>query len=182
VLDNSGAVQRVGNTTALHRVTLDGTIEGGTIIDTGDGFNFHGGALDHVKYRGDFVSGEQVEIDNGITLTGPNGTGKGTMEIGAGVVGFRGTQTFNNATVTLGTAVGAGELEALNARNATTVTTLTLGSGLTLTTGNINTAFGGDGRIVNRGTIIAATSGGTLTIDPAVFVNDDRFTVDQAKR
>ena len=89
-------------------MTLEGTIKGGTILDTGDGFNFHQGTLDNVKYRGDLVLnipvyGEALTIQDGLVLTGADGTGKGTMEIGAGAVFFRGTQTFNNATVTLGT-------------------------------------------------------------------------------
>jgi hypothetical protein len=190
VLDNSGAVLRAGGITPLQRVTVRGTIEGGTILDNGGGFDFLGGILDNVKYRGTFAldvslpggSGEGVEIDNGITLTGANGTGKGVMEIGAGGgVGFRGTQTINNATITLGTNLGGGTLGALNDPGATTASTLTLGSGLTLVTGAATAELDGNGRIVNRGTIVAATSGGTLTIDPAVFVNDARLTVDQGQ-
>jgi len=188
VLDNSNALFRVGDATSLHRVTLAGTIVGGTLVDTGNGFNFQGGILDHVKYRGDFdlnisfPPGEGVGIENGLTLTGANGTGPGTMEIGNGGVGFLGTQTFNNATITLGTDVGGGSLSASKVADATTQSTLTLGSGITLVTGAASDQIFGDGRIVNRGTIVAATSNGTLTIDSAVFTNDARFTVDQGEK
>ena len=182
-LENNAALLRVDGANALGKVTLAGEIDDGTILDSGAGFTFANGILGHVKYRGTMA----LDTDNarvqiyGITLTGTNGTGKGAIDVtgGSAEVAFYGTQTVSNATITLGADNGSAPatLGAYNIPGATTASTLTLGAGLTVVTGGVDADLTGDGRLVNRGSVIADTVDGTLTITAATFVNANAFIV-----
>jgi hypothetical protein len=95
-------------------VTLDGTIQNAVIADSGSGILFGPGVeLEKVTYQGIFTlqPGNIVEIADGLTLTGPGGTGAGTIDAVAGatmsVLYFLDSETLSNVTIDSG-ASGTG--------------------------------------------------------------------------
>jgi hypothetical protein len=77
------------------------------------------------------------------------------------ILAFQGTQSFNNATINLGSATTAGNL------NNEGAGTLTLGPGVTVQgRGTIGgqVLVGGSGTLINQGTLSANVSGQTLSI------------------
>ncbi len=156
----------LGSTLTLSAGKFDlnsgGTLLGGTI--TGSGLLSHGGTLSGVTNEGTLdlsASGSVLRVTGaGITLTGTGGTGLGDVLLTGGnsYLQFSGTQTLDNATVSIGGTVGAGFLEATG-----TGSTLTLGPSLTLTqTGGAELYASTGDAIVNAGTINAGLTSGTM--------------------
>jgi hypothetical protein len=192
-LTNTGSTLAVGPGAAFAKVVLDGTILGGTVTDAGSGMAFSGGTLNGVTYEGtlDLTPYDStMTVVNGLTATGANGTGAGTINLGSqySSVTFDDTQTFDNATITLGgyesqlydyTTYAA----YVAAGYQTPAETLTLGANLTLDqTGSYgvlgSNGYGGtNATIVNDGTINAEASGGQFYINPTAFTNNGTITV-----
>jgi hypothetical protein len=202
-LDNMGGTLDGSN--VLGQAVLDGgTIQGGTVTPSGLSFSSSRGTLSGVTYDGtlDLHRGASVELANGTVVNDASGNAGGTINVRAdGLLYFYGTQTFDNATINLGsTSGGVGELiEHGPGLGAGSV--LTLGSNVTINAsghasinggkmgdsivdqGNINqTASGGALNIIgdsftNSGTITAASSGGVLTIDTPTFSNSGTLAV-----
>jgi len=217
-LNNTGATLTVGGTSALGTVSAAGTLHGGTIIDDGSGIYLaglfgsdgivSGGDLDDVKYEGVLnIAGldENAAITGGISLTGTNGSGTGSIDltgIGA-VLDFAGTETITGATISIGSGV---EVDPVT--EDTSYGVLLTGADLTLSndvieqtgeyaeigysdgsdsstitnTGNILFALSGGeglelaGDIVNSGTI-AVSNGETLYLDTTSLTNTGTISV-----
>jgi len=106
------------------------------------------------------TSGSRLTVTNGITLFGDTGTGAGTVLLTGGnsYLTFTGTETFDNAAVSLGGTSGIAFFYATGAS-----TTLTLGPSLSMTqTGNTRLYANLGGSIVNAGTINAGKTNGTM--------------------
>ncbi len=140
-----------------------GTILGGTI--SGSGLLSQGGTVSGVTNEGTLdlsAASSRLTVNGaGITLTGTGGTGLGSVLLTGGnsYLLFSGTQTLDNANVSIGGISGAGFLEATG-----TGSTLTLGprpQTLTHTGGARLYANTGDA-IVNAGTIDAGLTNGTM--------------------
>ena len=191
----SGGTLTITNlaTITAGKLTLTGgTLQGGlasqgTVIQqTGtNGLVFTGSnsnTLDNVTVRGTLNVGDatnpsgRVRISNGLVLQTEAGGAPGVMNVGTvagatnAVVGFNGTQTFNNATINLGNATQSANL-ALELGG-----TLTLGSGAVVQgRGALGAAVfvGGTNNLVNGGLISANINGGTLTVNPSgTFTNN----------
>jgi len=81
-------------------------------------------------------AGSRVTVNSpGITLTGTSGTGPGSVLLTGGnsYLRFSGTQTLDNATVSIGGTSGSGFLYAFSSG-----TTLTLGPNLSVTQTGLN--------------------------------------------
>jgi RHS repeat-associated protein len=186
-LTNTGQTLTVGSGSALGNVVLDGTIVGGTIVDQGSGMQFQRGTLDGVTYDGTLDLSAPfsiVSIANGLTATGVNGSGPGTVNLTGFEDGifFQGNTTFDNATINLGGASGFGDA-IFNDDTDDTGSVLTLGPNLTVTANGSKSHLlsagpdhSGDG-IVNEGAIDVEGSGSTLDIAPYNFTNDGTITV-----
>ena len=128
-----------GGTLTLGSATTGALVSGGTITNaqvsttggTGLRFTSASNILDGVTLRGTLdlsSSNARARIFNGLTLLTEAGTSPGVANVtgsGADLL-FQGTQTFNNATINLGSATTAGNL----GNDGTS--TLTLGSGVTV--------------------------------------------------
>ena len=183
-LDNTGQTLDVGNSTALSKLLLyGGTVRGGTIRDAGSGTVFRGASLDGVTYEGALDLSPQnssVTVTNGLMATGADGTGPGAIVLGSdSTIAFNDTQTFDNATITLGYGSSLGEWVSYAtyaaAGYANTTQTLTLGPNLTINaTGNYASLGGGGygtGAVVNDGTINVGV-GNVFTVSANEFTND----------
>ena len=181
-LDNSGATLRTGSNLA-NLLLEGGTITGGTVVNSG---NFSIGnppasilnpifapdsVLSGVIFDGMLnISGDYAKLDvaNGLTANNVSGTGAGTIDIdGQGAdLTFLGNQTIDNVQINLGDAAPLDyQTEGLlwNGNN-----TLTLGAHVTVTQTGISTRIerlGYSGAIANLGTIAAAVSGGSLSLN-----------------
>ena len=140
-----------------------GTLAGGTTKVAGGTFACEGGTLRGVTFDGTLDlsgRGAKVYIDNGTVVNNAAGTGPGTInDTGSGsFLNFDGTQTFNNATINLGTAL---VFDLLTESGSGTV--LTLGSNITINeSGNaIISGDVGDG-IINQGNIKQSGTGSTI--------------------
>jgi hypothetical protein len=176
LLENAGSTLDVGTKTALGRVSLTGSIAGGTILDAGNGFTFSNGALDAVTYEGTMslnTASARVGIYGGITLTGAKGTGNGAIAVtGASAeLDFYGTETVDAATITLGSGNNSASLQAFTNE---LISTLTLGANLTIKTGGLTTSIlaGNSASIVNLGTIISDVNGGNLLINSTNYLTN----------
>ncbi len=99
----------VGGTTTLGQLRDNGLIANGLIADAGGGMVFYGGpgSLQNVTYQGLLnlaPAASDLTVLDGLTLTGASGTGPGTANVlGAGSrIAFQGSQTFDNATLNIG--------------------------------------------------------------------------------
>ena len=181
-----------------------GTIEGGTVTPSGLVLS-SSGTLSGVIYDGTLdLSGEETSVHfaSGTVVNNAAGTGAGTINDTGEYSNlyFDNMQTFNNATINLGSTSGYSVLEEDDLTGAGTV--LTLGSGVTIdesgyayietgdhagdgivNQGNISqTASGGTlviagNSFTNNGTITAASSGGILTIDTTTFTNNGAIDI-----
>jgi hypothetical protein len=131
-----------------------GKLAGGTTKVAGGTFACDGGTLRGVTFDGALDlsgTGARVYIDNGTVVNNAAGTGPGTInDTGSGsFLNSNGTQTFNNATINLGAALGYNLLT-----ESGSGTVLTLGSNITINeNGNaIISADVGDG-VINQGNI-----------------------------
>ncbi len=188
-LSNAGATLALGGhgALALRGLSLAGTIAGGTIIDTAGALlatGTGGALLDGVDYQGTLALNQAasfLRIRDGLAL---NGT---ASILGAGAtLDFQGSQSFDHATILLGAAGAAASIDVAHDPSQAGATTLTLGSGLTITQAGQHAAIGRAGgtglpgdAIVNQGTITAATPGGTLTLGGPGFINQGLITLGQ---
>jgi fibronectin-binding autotransporter adhesin len=175
----------IGAGSAMGRLALTGTIAGGTIIDNGSGLAGAGaGNLSGVTYRGVLDLSRpfaQLSISQGITLTGTNGSGAGTIALtgAASRLISASTQTLNNTNITLGSGaqVYLGQTLAAPEMDAAAGTQLTIGSTSTINAAGTAGTLGNAGlgqwsdSIVNAGHINAGVAGATLTIGSSSFAN-----------
>lgn len=161
----NGAVNNSGGTfSPIGSGTLNlGTIFGGTMVNW---TTLPNAVLDGVTWRGPMTlaSSGTLAIADGITMTGSNGTGPGTITALSPTIqqqfsglDFINTQTFDNATF-----IGAGNIVA--------GATLTIGPGATfdqLTFANpIPSTIGfSGGTILNLGTILGTSTNGATLIN-----------------
>ena len=151
------------------------------------------------QFGGSIYSTGELEVLNGLTLTGANGTGPGTLTLnqGGGIL-FYGQQTFDNAVVSLGTADSSNAIPFLanySGGNLTLGTHLivdasgygTLGDNGLITNGGLITTVGTANLFVgelgssswsftNAGSI-AVNAGGVITIGAGQVTNTGTITV-----
>jgi len=112
-------------------------------------------------------------VQQGLKVLAADGTSPGTVTVDGNyaTLEFNDSETFDNATVVLGSATGIDMLD--------TEGTLTLGSGVTVeTAATIATdMITGSGTLINDGTILADAASGTFAIEPSSFVNNGVLTV-----
>jgi hypothetical protein len=210
-LNNTGATLNLGagtnySTFVLFGGDLPGTtdfvpgeIKGGVITDSGSGLQLAGGTLDDVTYESELDLSKPnagVVIADGLTLTGPGGSGNGVVNLtGANsVVAFDGTQSFDNATLNIGSDSGSiapnGAFTAgsilVNDAAGSGKSVLTLGSGLTIKQVGLYAAIVGPNlsgdEVVNKATINADVSGGLFGVAPNDFINQGTIAVDNGDR
>ena len=164
-LDNTGGTLN-GSNVLGQPVLIGGTVQGGTVTPSGLSFSGYGGTLSGVTYDGTLdLSGASVHLARGTVVNTAAGKAGGTIDIGErSKPFFDNTQTFNNATINLGsTSPGYNDLIEHDSTEAGTV--LTLGSNVTIDeSGHAQIETGndaGDG-IVNQGNISQTASGGAL--------------------
>lgn len=165
-----------GTLTATDKIDVDGklvlngaTVAGGYILDPNGAMRFNSGVLDGMEYRGKLVVSDEsgnygyVTIRNGITLTGADGTGAGTLDLSSlyySYVDFEGTQSLNNTTVKIGSSSYYDYLRVrgiYNGTNARYEATLTLGADTVLDQEGyayVSNYYGGVGEVLrNEGLI-----------------------------
>ncbi len=182
VLNLAGTLSLQAGTLAL----AYGEIAGGTLALSGGQFLSTGGTLAGVAVQGTLslsAPEESLFVTGGLSLAGAGGSGAGSIALTGGYASldFVGTQTLNNAVVSIGASGalpgqgGAATLAVVAGAGATSAATLTLGAGLWLrgvfgqgqiVVGGASPAGAGSlpGALVNAGTITAASAGETLTI------------------
>jgi hypothetical protein len=193
VFQNTGSTLYVGPGTSFETFTLQGgTIEGGTVVDTGSGMVFEGGALSGVTYDGTLdltPAYASLDVINGLTATGEDGSGPGVINLGYdSSVTFEDNQTLDNATVTVGANYASMyQYTTYNYYfgNSNTTGTLTLGPNLTFDQlgayGNLGSNGYGGGTIVNQGSFNADAGYGYYSINPTIFDNAGQITVDSGE-
>jgi hypothetical protein len=181
----SGGTLAIGAGSAWGRISLTGTIAGGTVLDTGGGLNAGGRAtLSGVTYQGLLDLSrpfQQLAVANGITLTDISGTQAGTIMLtGAASRLLASTsETLANATIYLGSAsqtyfgqhIPAPELDAGAGTTLTLASnTLLRSAGPAATLGNCSLGNFTD-TIVNNGTVLESAPSGTLVLGSSFFDN-----------
>jgi hypothetical protein len=183
VVDN-GSLSLTGalNLTAgTFNLATGGAIVGGTIIDSGSHLSCNGGTLDGVTYQGQLnltAGGQSVTIVNGITLSGAGGTGQANVNTTNATITFQGTQTFDNASVSLANSSiavtdpsGSGAVLTIGANTL-------IGSFNAATVNTISDAGGAGDGILNLGQIQVGT--GTVTVSGTSFVNQGSVAIQNA--
>ncbi len=198
-------------TLALQDGTLTGTVTqtGGQLALESSNFGGASGTLQSVTWQGDlnpfgyqeFYDQSVLTIEGSLTLTGAGGKGPGALTLDQTdvAVEFQGQQTFNNATVALGSSDLGGEggffaptlegdtltlgthllIDASGYANidpGTQVTndgTISTSGSTSLLIGNINANSG----TFSNNAQIAVAAGGTLTIGNSDFINSGTVTV-----
>jgi hypothetical protein len=162
-------------------LTLEGTIDDGTILDGGGVVNWSDGTLKNVDFSGILdlsATLASLNIDDRLTLTGAGGSGPGAIKLTGtdSILYFNGSQLLDNATITIGTnAVSGASIEVVDTRGPAT---LRLGKGLDIidadTAGNTANlgAASADGTLMNQGSLTLDTSGGILNINQGNFINE----------
>ena len=161
-----------------------GVINGGTVAAAGGTLSANGGTLAGVEYEGTLdlsALGANLTIEDGITLTGTNGIGPGTVSLTGGYVNLsiENTTTLDNATINIGSSTGYSHLFAYDTVGTGAV--LTLGRATTLMQAGafvelLDTNSIGDG-IVNQGSINAGVSSGQFDVSGNSFTNQGSITV-----
>ena len=113
-INNGGTLTLSGPLTVAAgtlQLNSGGTISGGTLSSTGGNFEWAGGTLSGVTYDGTLnlsPNNFDVYIANGLTANNLAGTGPGTINLTgySDTIYFEGNQTFNNATINLGSNSG----------------------------------------------------------------------------
>ena len=182
---NTGTLN-VGGTTLLGQLRDHGIVSGGTIHDTGGGMVFYGGAgsLQNITYQGLLnltPAASDLTVLDGLTLTGSSGTGPGTANVlGAGSrLAFQGSQTFDNATLNIGSNTKADVLAVSDPTG--TGTALTLGANLGVIQRGAMAEIDIDRNLgdalVNDGLIGAVATNGSLLIQGGTFTNAGKIVV-----
>ena len=176
---NAGGTLSVGSGSALGPILLAGTISGGTVLDSGGGLNFSAGTgvLDGATYRGTLALTGSAELTLADTtvLTTSSGAGTASITGPASSLFLQGQTLLDHAILSIGSATGVASLGTADPFLASTATTATLGSSLSIqqtglyaaVNANANTSIAGFGladTLVNDGTINGAIAGGTLTL------------------
>ena len=169
----------LGGTLSLQAGTLAlayGAIDGGTLALAGGSFVAGGGMLDGVAVQGVLdlqQSQASLFVSGGLALSGAAGSGTGSVALtGAGAsLDFLGSQTLNNAIVSIGASGGQGvaSLGVSPVSGAQAGATLTLGTGLWLQD------FAGNGELS-----AGASAAGTLTSLPVELLSEGTLTVSGA--
>ncbi len=182
LLNLSGTLSLQAGTLAL----ANGEIAGGTLALSGGQFLSTGGTLAGVAIQGTLsLAAPQASlfVTGGLSLAGAGGSGVGSIALTGGYASldFLGSQTLNNAVVSIGASgalpgqAGAATLAVAAGAGGTSAATLTLGAGLWLrgvsgagqiVVGGPSIAGAGSlpGALVNAGTITASAPGEILTI------------------
>jgi hypothetical protein len=180
-----GGTLAIGQGSSIGRLSLTGTLAGGTIADGGYGLAGAGNAdLSGVTYDGLLDLSRpfaQLAFSQGITLTGQNGSGTGSIALTGAAARLiaSSTETLNNTNITLGSAAQTylGQSLAAPELAAGAGAQLTIGAGSTINLVGSAGTLGDAGlgqwsdSIVNAGKISEAISGGTLTIGSTLFTN-----------
>jgi hypothetical protein len=184
----------IGQGSTFGQVSLTGTIANGTIADAGGGLAGSGSAdLSDVTYLGllDLTRPfAQLSISNGLTVTGANGSGTGSIQITGAEARLTaiGTQTLNNCAITLGSplAVYGSQTLAVPELAATAGGMLTIGANASITLVGEGGVLGDSGlgdwtdSVVNDGSINTSLSGDTLTLGSTNFLNAGTITAQQS--
>ncbi|MCB8875991.1 Hint domain-containing protein [Acidisoma silvae] len=177
LLNAEGETLNIAANTDFSTVLNYGTIENAVLKLNGGTFNA-GGWLhgDTIEGNLDLVNSAQLFIQGGLTATGLDGTGDGTITIDgsdSNLIFNDATDTFDNATITIGSAGG---LDSLSAGGI-----LTLGTGVVVqtTTAFFSDTLGSDsgGTIINDGLIDVDASSGTMNLSSPGFINNGQITV-----
>jgi hypothetical protein len=189
---NTGTVQAVGDngSTAGGFVELNPTT---AVVNNGTFVTGNTGGIG--VYSPSFVNNGVVNIAGGnddleITSAYPGGTfSTPTVTTGAGAINlsgagsrvrFVGTQSFSQGTINL-TGAGATITDASVGVVGIPVSSLTLGAqsviNASATSADITSWYNSGNQIINNGAINANATGGTLTIDPALFANNGTISV-----
>jgi hypothetical protein len=182
MLDNSNATLEVDGVFDAGTITLEagtlanyGTIADATLVLNGGTLTADEGVFSADTIQGGFEIGgsDTAIVQGGLTDESLDGTAPGTIAIDGSfaTLDFNDSETFDNATVLLGSADGFDTLQADG--------TLTLGSGVTVQTAGtiLSDTLGGNGSIINQGTILADATTGTVAIDSDGFENDGVISV-----
>jgi fibronectin-binding autotransporter adhesin len=185
-LDLAGGTLALGGTTALGQLRDHALIANGTIADSGGGLVFYGigpGTMRNVTYRGlvNLTPALSSLVVQGLTVTGASGTGAGTVNVlGAGSsLTFQDTQTFDNATINIGSNAKSDTLAVSDSTGAGAA--LTLGAHASLMQRGVMAEIDIDrdlgGALVNNGLIGAIATNGSLIVLGGTFANAGRIVV-----
>ena len=159
-----------------------GTLNGGTIQQAGANrlaFSNSTNTLNGMTVRGDLSvlqsngNAGGLLVTNGLTVLSQAGGAPGVVNVGVtgnlSRLGFSGNQSFNNATINLGSATTVGNIGLENGG------TLTLGANAIVRgSGQVGTArfAGATGSLVNNGLMLADIIADTLTINSNTLTNN----------
>ena len=107
---DTAAPLRVGAGTSLGTVNLSGGLDGGTIVDSGNGLVLYGNtSFDNVTYQGTVNVTRpltNLTIRDAFAATAMNGKGAGRINLTGGgtVLDWQGSQALDNATLAIGNA------------------------------------------------------------------------------
>jgi fibronectin-binding autotransporter adhesin len=157
-LDFAGTLDNTGATFVVPAgAVIEGVIQGGTIEGT-------------LSVAYEPSAPFSIELTSSVTFEGPNGTGSGTIDVD-GTLLLAGTATLGNVTLN----AGGGVVEVAGD------SAITLASNVTLNNVGIeiepNLAVPVQGSVVDDGSIVASSKGGTLTIEIPDFTNTGTITV-----
>jgi hypothetical protein len=182
VMDDAAGTLEVDGVLSAGTITLtsgqindDGTIANATIINDGGTIDFGYGLLQADTIVGSLdVNGlGTAEVQQGLTMLAADGSSPGTITIDGAdsTLLFNDSETFDNATIVIGSTTGLDNLDAGGV--------LTLGQGVLVETTSsfFNDSLGGNGTIVNNGSILADATSGTLDLESPSFINNGAITV-----
>ncbi len=180
----------------LGQISLAGTLQGGTVTDSGGGFGFSTGTgvLDGVAYQGAInlgLAGAAVTLTDGAEVSGPGGVAGSIADTGAGsALLLRGTEVLDRATITLGNTASAGStIATADLFLASAGTTATLGPYTTVQQTGAYASLQANGwspvpgvgvsdTLINQGTITAGVAGGQMLVSGyGTFINQGGLTV-----
>jgi len=188
-VDNSGATIQPGTGPLFGGATVlgvNGEIDGGVLALGGGRLVWDEGDLANVQVRGPMAlsaADAEVFLLGGVTLTGADGVGPGRLAVTGpnARLEFIGSQTLDNATITVG-GVGVTDTVELFTVNVARHT-LTFGAGLTLnataagSTVLVDDSYPAPDMLVNNGLIRAAGANGVFTIAIPTFTNDGMIEI-----
>jgi hypothetical protein len=176
-LNEGGGTITIGAGSQWGTVSLSGTIQDGTVCDDGGGLQATNGATLTLALTNPY---ETLTVEGGGAFTGIGGSGAGSIRLtgqGAQLV-EAGDETISNAMVLIGSstnyngqAVPAAELYAAAGGTLTIASSsMVRSAGPVGVLGNA-TAGGWTDTLINDGTILSATTGGTIMLESTNFQN-----------